>query len=297
MAHTVHDINIGGNTIGQISNISAVDGGSVVLARASGEVDAAAQYAGNTEEVTSFTTGDLETLLALNTNTFLTAGLCMVATASEVPWRKRADCATFASGASHPFVSGSNALAILTGLSASAEDENGATAQAEIHWKSTDSLTAPLTGSTGNTLSAAAYVNGWGIGKAFVNSVEVSELQSFSVNPGIQLLKKRQGGGIWPTQIYIERRAPTIELVTENIDAAMTRVGYLTAGGNIDVYFRKRANQATFVADATAEHLRIRGTDGLQRAGAISAADNGNGTATISIAATALSFAGSLAIP
>lgn len=63
-----------------------------------------------------------------------------------------------------------------------------------------------------------------------------------------------------------------------------------------NVYFRKRSDSGLYVADITAEHIKITFAAGLKTVESLEASDNGNGTTTITLKGKAFTASAASAI-
>lgn len=289
--------NDGGVVINQLTASSHRDGAAPIIERAGGSIDPALIGISLFEPVTSLTTTDL--LTALGISNFLTAGYCC-ADVSVLPLNSRADCAVFADDTSHVAIQG--ALGLLVPMSIEAPANNGsATMQMEMHWKSDDGFEACPVNATGNSLTSGTFVGSFVCGKAFINGTKVDQLVSFTCNTGITVEIQRDSGSPYPYKVFITKREPTIDLVFENEAQALPLLnsgGIVSGSGGAGVYLRKRADAATYVADATTAHIKLGFLNGLTRLESFNGvAVDGNSTFTVRLHGKALTAATAVAIP
>lgn len=290
------DAILGATTIRQITQASHATGIEVRKAMTSGGTTVSQVSGLKAEEVTTLTSGDLAALVALNTNTFCSAGVYLSATTVTVPWKNRTAGGAFASGSNHSALSGAAAMVIPTSFEVSQGAEN-ATCQFEVHWISSDGTTAGATGTTGNALASQSFNAEFGLGTAYINGTLIVGTQSIKVNPGITLVKSASNGLVRPTLISIQEVKPTIEITTNDADAIATTINAFTAMTSANVYFRKRSDSGVYVANATAEHIRFTFAGGLADTNAIEVSDNNNGTATVTLHGKTMTATAAVAIP
>ena len=103
------------------------------------------------------------------------------------------------------------------------------------------------------------------LGPTTIGAVSLDNIRSLEVNFGLQVVAEGADGDIWPTEAAIVAIEPTITL--RGIDpkwlkaANIPLTGKATTHANTTIYLRKRTATG-FVADATAEHIKIT-ADGL----------------------------------
>jgi hypothetical protein len=289
------DCILGASTITQIRNTDHKTGIEARKVFLSGG-NAVQQVSGKmAEEVTTVTSEDLATLVALNTNAFCSAGLYVSSSTITVPYKSRSAGASFASGSNHSAISGATALIIPTSFEAS-QDGDAATCAFEIHWVSSNGTTAGATGSTGNALGTQAIVADFALGPAYINGTEIVGVQSIKINPGITLEKSRAKGLPRPTIISIKSIEPTIEIVTNDIDSVVATVNAFTAMTSANVYFRKREAGAVYSA-AGLDCIRFTFAAGMTDTNSVSVSDNNNGTATVTLHGKTLTASAAVSIP
>jgi hypothetical protein len=284
-AATIRQVRSQGHQTNQTTR-QATNSGGAAVSQVSGII---------AEEVTSLTSGDLAGLLALNSNTFISAGLSVLAGTITVPFKERANAADFASGSSHPAIGGANGLIIPTSIEASQDEENGARCNFEVHWISTDGEAKAATLSTGNALAAQAWNAEFSMGKVDFGGTEVEGVQSVRVNPGITVVKSRAKGGTYPVLVSIQEVLPSIEITVDDF-AEATPAGGWTAMTAANVYFRKRADAGRYVANGTAEHIKVTFGAGVKTIDSIEASENANGSVTIRLTGKTLTCSAASAI-
>jgi hypothetical protein len=273
----------GAVTLNQILSASHRDGATPVIEMAGGSIDPSLIGIQNFEPVSQFTTSDILTALGLTGGTFLTHGY-FCEDLSVIPLNSRADGGVFDDGSVHGAIQGTTGLLVPTSIEAPADGAT-ATLQAEMHWKSADGSTVAVTSSTGNALATGSFIGSYACGKASLNGAQITELQSFTVNPGLTIAIQRESGLPQPVKVFITKREPTIDLVFENqlqAIAALNAAAIVSGSGGAAVFLRKRADMATYVADASLAHIKLSFASGITRFESFAGvAANGNNSFTL----------------
>ncbi len=291
------DIILGASTIRQVTQTDtktgqehrkATNSGGAVIVQVSGK---------SGDEITSFTSGDVAALVALNTSTFCSVGFPSLSTTNTVPLKIRTNGAVFATGASHPWITGASCLVVPTSFEAS-QDGDFATCGADIHWISATGLASGFASAVSQTLAAQAFNAEHTLGPAYINATLIGGVQSVKVNPGIEVVKPPLGSGsVRPTHVSIKLSTPTIEITVNDFDAITTTLGAFTAMTSANVYFKKRADSGVFTANITAEHIRFTLAAGLADTNNIAVSGNDDGSATITLHGKVLTASAVVAIP
>lgn len=133
---------------------------------------------------------------------------------------------------------------------------------------SADGAAAAMTVATGQSLPAGGGVTeAFTIGPVAINGT-VIDVESVSIDFGIQLQLDSSGGQPFPTFVAVMNRRPEIRLTSKDFDTINTLYaagvfGVAQGGTDSVVYFRKLAAGGTRVADVTAEHVKFTIDDGL----------------------------------
>lgn len=293
MPHVAYDVSFCKN----VRSVGYNDSAAIIIDRASGSPDPSSIYLGGSEPIVNLQSTDIATLVALNTASFVSAGLCVVGSSTTIPIAKRADCGVLASGSNHLTFVGNSVIIVPTSFEVRQDSEEGATCNLDVRFRSSDGITAPITTSNSASLSAASLGTTFGLGKAFVNDVELDFLTGIVVNPGINLLMHRYNGGIFPLKHYIDQRTPTIDLLCEDLGLANTFINRYGSGMNpVRAFFRARADGSTYTADASSAHVKFSFASAYVKMEALDAAQSGNGSVTIRCTGKALVGAVSSAI-
>jgi len=294
-AFVAADAILGATTIRQITQANHRTGLEIRKAMTSGGATVQQLSGLKSEEVTSLTSGDLAAVVALNTSTFCSVGLALSATTITVPWKNR-DCGgVFKSGSNHSALSGAAALIIPVSFEASQDAEN-ATCQFEVHWVSADGTTAGALGTTGNALGLQSFNAEFGLGPCYINGSLIEGVQSFRVTPGITLVKVSSSGLPRPTCISIQQVQPTLEIVTNDIDAVATTINIFTEMTSANCYMRKRAAGGVYSA-AGSDNIRFTFAAGLSDTNAIEVSETSNGSGTVTLHGKTLTASAVVSIP
>lgn len=291
MAHTSWDVALGSSTIKNVQSVGYNQNASIIAERAAGAHAPGKLYQGNSEPMVTLSSTDLEGLVALNTSTFASVGICITAATTTVPLAKRADCAVTASGAVHTALACGNTIVIPTSFEASQESDTGATCSMEARFRSSDGLADPVTITNTTSLPASSLGDSFGLGAVYINGIRIPQLVGTSVTPNITLQIQRVGGGIYPIAHYLISTEPVIDITSEDLSllkdftpnyvvgAALTDIE--AAANTIEVYFRKRKDGGVFYDEVDLEHIRFSSTAPLLKADAFEVNRNSNGTITI----------------
>ena len=296
MPYVTTDVVIGGAAIKQVVSTSTRTGAVVRNAKYSGGAVIQQMYGVKLEQVSTIVSTDVGSLVALNTSTFVSAGLPLLSSTITVPFKNRANGATFQSGTNHSQITGSNALLIPTSIEAQQDSEQGATATVEVHWISADGVTSAYTGSAGVAIAAEAINVEFALGPADINGTDIASVTGIRVNPGLTLVKTSQAGGIMPVEVSIQMIEPTIDLTVHDIDEVIALTDAFTALSSFECYLRKRSDGGVYVADITAEHIKFSFADGIIQADTIESPETGNGSTTIRLYGETLTASAASAI-
>lgn len=297
MAETTWDVNIDTAVIKNVRSTGYNLDAQIIADRASGSLGPSALFIGNMDPRVSLQSSDIATLVALNSATFVSNGLCITSASTIVPFARRADCAVVASGGSHTTLTCNNTIIIPQSFEARQESADGAICSLECRFRSSDGVTNPVTVSTTATLSASTYGATFGLGKATVNASAVAGLVGVMINPNITITPQRKDGGPYPVTHYLISTNPTIDLMVEDLKAA---AAYLPSGGSgiaVEAYFRKRKDGAIFEPDASLVHVKFSFASSLVNTEMLEANQSGNGSATIRCHGKVLVAAADVAIP
>jgi len=291
------DVILGSSTVRQITGVDhktgqehrkSMNSGGVAVVQVSGKAAA---------EVTSITSADLATLVALNTNAFCSAGLSLASSTITVPYKPRAAGGAFVSGSNYVALTGANAFIVPTSFEAS-QDADFATCGFDVHWLSTDGLTKACDDASSQALASQAFGAEYTLGPCYINGTLIAGVQSFRVTPGIEVVKPPLGSGsIFPFMASIKQTMPTIEITVNDFTSIEGTVGDWTAMTSANCYMKKRADSGVFTAGATTEHVRFTFAAGLADTNGVSVSNNDDGSATITLHGKVLTASAAVAIP
>lgn len=207
-------------------------------------------------------------------------------TTVDAYFTKVAELGTRSSGAAHFRVRCNEGLIIPQSISWS--QDNALTMTVEIHtsfdgtnapFVYTDSVALPHTPSVDELFTG---------GKVSINGSEVNGVTGVTYNFGIQLIKERSGGEIYPTFIGIASIEPTIEIKTKEVLGLNTFGLNGTAQTTTDtvIYFQKIDENGTRVAAGSASHISLTIDDGMIFFGSATASNNASAEGTITIRPT-----------
>ena len=233
-------------------------------------------------DVTSFTTADLATLLAVGTNTYCSAGVSLLSSTITFPKKFRSAGASFkALPTNHANITGSNALIVPTSIEAS-QDGDFATMSSECHWLSADGFVDAVSDTASYTLVAQTYNREFALGPVTINGSAVPGVQSIRITPGLEVVKPPTGkGAVFPVFASIKSITPTMEITVNDFAAVAGTVGNFTAMTAAVVYLRRRADSGEYTGSSTDISLTF--AAGLADTNNISASGNDDGSATITL--------------
>jgi hypothetical protein len=281
-AFVAADVILGATTIRQITQSDHQSNQEIRKAMTSGGNTVSRVSGKSSGEISTFTSGDLAALLALGTNTFISAGLSLLTSTITVPFKARAPGGSYASGSTHPAITGANALIVPTAIEAS-QDGDAATCACDIHWLSTDGQTQGATDTATNALAAQGFNAEYALGPVYINGSSLTGAQSVRITPGIEVVKPPLGSGsIYPTQASLKEIVPTIEITFNDYDAFVTEVGDFTAMTSAVVYLRLRADAGLYGALASV-NISFTFAAGLADTNAVSVSSNDDGSGTVTL--------------
>lgn len=101
----------------------------------------------------------------------------------------------------------------------------------------------------------------WSLGPITLGSVVISQVRSLSLNFGIDAVSEGSDGEIWDRYVYIRRIQPIITIRGIDIEwfkaANIPLTGLNATHATTSIFLRKRADGGSFVADATADHIKF----------------------------------------
>jgi hypothetical protein len=124
-----------------------------------------------------------------------------------------------------------------------------------------NSSTAPIVFAEASNLpthNAGADVI-WTIGPVVLNGTTLDGLASVDLDFGVELITERGDSDVYPTFVSVASIRPKILVRGAHIDVTttLTEDGVYYTASQVIVYLRKRSEGGSFVADATAEHIKF----------------------------------------
>jgi len=264
----------------------AMNSGGAAISQVSGK---------SSEEISSLVSSDLATLMAIGTNTFVSAGLYIASGTITIPGKVRAAGGFFASGSAHIGLTGAKALIVPTSFECS-QDAEFATCGFDIHWLSADGLTKGCDDASGAALGSQAFGSEFAMGPCYINSTLIAGVQSFRITPGIEVTKPPLGSGsVFPTQAFIKKVEPTIQLTVNDFASVAGTIGDWTAMTSANIYLRKRADSGVY--SASSDNVRFTFAAGLTDTDSYDISNNDDGTSTITLHGKALTASAAVALP
>lgn len=99
------------------------------------------------------------------------------------------------------------------------------------------------------------------IGPVTIGGVTIAQVRGVDIDFGINAVREGSDSDVWPTLVTIREILPKITIRGVNVDwlkaANIPLLGKAAAHADTKIYFRKRAVGGTYVADATAEHVKV----------------------------------------
>lgn len=288
----VYDCTLGSLTLKQVRSASYSPGVQAAWDYTSGGVAPTATYMVQATPTCQFTSGDLDGVI----DGFTSGQYLGVAGGTiTIPLNLRSVGSTFASGTAHDKINATDGLFTVQNYSASQGDGGGASVSIAGHLHK-PAGTTPVTITTGQSLSAAAYNCTHKLGPATVNGSAIAGVTRVSINPGVTVETEFVDGGVYPIANYVTRQAPTID-VTGRFQSLFTSLGPIFTTMTAAVfYFRKRAEGGTTVADGTGAHLSFTFADGIAAVETVSGSDNAAGEVTLRLYGEALTISSTATI-
>jgi len=258
--HTLSAVVFDTTVLGAITRQSIAQESEIRGDRTSGEVWARWQALYKQRVAPSFATRDLATALAEAGLTGvsiadLTAGFIMYA-------QKYALGGTRTAGAAHRKFVLDNGLIVPRRLSVS----HGEDAELEYEiFATSDGTNHPLTITDTQSLPAgiddAARFTLPAAGNTTIGAKTINQVQSIEIDFGVSAITEGADSDLWDTFCGIEEVAPSLVITTTDVETLgptqIPREGLVCTHANTFLYLRKRDDGGTFVADVTAEHIKL----------------------------------------
>ena len=288
----VYDVILNASTLRQLGSASVNFGIKQRSGRTSGGLDPSEIYCVTGDPKATFQTMALGTAL---TAMGVTTGLFINNATITVPFAKRANGAAYGGDGTNARLNASYGHAVITSISGS-QDDDGAVAECELYFLSSDGFVVPLTTTLSQNLAASSFVAEFAMGLGSINGTQVPQLRSLRVNTGLTVESRRFNGANYPTHCYIKQRDPSIEFGFEDMDALNTFATMAGTATAAKAWFRKRSDGGTYVSDASSVHIGLTFGAGLITGQQVSAQGNENASATLTVFGKALSISNGAAI-
>jgi hypothetical protein len=291
MPHSLYDAVLGALALKQVTNVDFSANGEPLEGIVSGGIDVAEYFGGPADFRASFDTEDLASVAAVSN--IATAGLAVASGTITIPWQKRADLSTFASGSNHYTLSGTNALIVPSRFDLPAQDN--ASASLECVFVSSDGDTVPVGVNVSQALASQSFVGLYGLGPVSVNGTVLTEVLGATITPGIRL-DARMYEKNYARNVHIIARRPVIEIRTYDLPG-LSALGPAWGVGTACVVYARRRSGVSWALDAATSHVKFSFADGIIKPVAgLSGAGNGDGTRTLRFFGESLVVTGSSAI-
>lgn len=291
----VSDATLGSLSLRQVFDGAFNTNATPVAGTASGGLDVSAYYGGPAEPKVTYSSGDLGTILGVSN--ICTAGLAVSSGTITVPFQKRADKSTYASGTVQFTVSGTDGLTIPTSFSVS-QDDDSAVCNLETWFESTDGVTVPFGTNSSQTAGSQTFTGMYGLGPFSLLGSTLSEVVGVTINTGISVVSERHNGGLYPDRLYIVSRRPSMDVLFndfDDVDSLIADAVWTDIGSNCIAYMRKRSG-AGYVANGTAQHLSFTFAGGIVDMQSLSASGASTGVAGVRLYGESLSVSAAAAI-
>lgn len=289
------DVILGSTTVKNVTQASYKSGQKHRKAMTSGGAVVSQISGQEMVQVSSITSADLATLVAIGTSTFCSVGLYLSATTITVPKKLRSIGGIFASGTVHPNLTGAAAFVVPTSFEVT-QTSDYATGAFDVHWLSSDGQTAGCLDTASNALASQTFGSEFALGPCYINATLIPGVQGFQVDPGIEIVTSPLGSGsICPTWIGIKQVQPTIKITVNDFDAVAATIGLWTAMTSANCYMRKRVDSGVY--SATTDNIRFTFAAGLTDTDSIDVSNNDDGSATITLHGKTLTASAAVAIP
>ncbi|HEY0982674.1 hypothetical protein [Schlesneria sp.] len=197
-----------------------------------------------------------------------------------IPFQKRARAGTFVGAGANMVVKGiTDCPVVLNPQTITAPRQGAPTAQGQVLFLSSDGMVTPYSETVNQTLAGQLFSAMYGLGPVYINGDLVPRQVGFSVTFGLGWSEPQNyEGSVFASDIFLETIDPVIEVQVEDFDLLASILGGASIT-NVTAYLRKRASGGTYVADATAQHIKFTFAGGLIKPQAMSAQETKHGNA------------------
>lgn len=261
--HTIGPQEVGTTVINQITRCDVTEGISELVSGTSGQTRATYSALLNRAPVISCESLNPKAVLDLSTaiGSFLDIDASPATKEFKAYWSKRAEGGVIASGSVHRKCTVNEGILVPRRLTC---DHGG---QARISYDvvaTYDGSNVPLVWAGSAALpSGIADSLFWTIGPATLQAATLDQIKSVSIDFGIGLIVEGSDSDLAPTFVAVSSIRPSITIRTskQSIDTSYDDGGVALTSDFI-LYFRKRTEGGSFVADGTAEHIKLTVNEG-----------------------------------
>lgn len=293
---TVYDAIVGAYTIRQVTGARYEPNFQTVSDRFSGGQSPSQVSIITGDPVVSFETPDLASAVAALS---ATAGLAIVSPGTiTIPFQDRAEAAAFEGSAAHQTLSATLGLIIPTEISASQDDEGGASLKLEFYPASTDGIAAPVAFNTGATLASQAFVGSYDLGPVKIASAFIGKIKSWRLMFGLKVSRQRYNGESYAqtTGMAIVSLDPMLEITFVDVASAQSSGLFGAVASTVTAFCRVRAAGSTHTADASSAHFSATLTGGLHCVDGISGSGQEDVSCVRRIIGKSLAFSAAAAV-
>ncbi len=254
--HGLYGVTVGAGFIGGITEQGAPTATEVSADALSGEAYARVLAVIKQDPKLTFTTKHLaEALVAASvTGVAIAAGSTVIFYAQK--WLKGG---MRTPGSSHLTYTLTEGLLVPRSLSVQHQQDATLGYEALITW---DGSNDPIVlAATAAVPAASTAKELFSLGGITLGSIAIPAAQSLEIDFGITAEQYGADSDVWPTLAAISEIKPTLTL--KGLDATLVKsagiplLGKVATHADTTIYLRKRAAGGTFVADATAEHIKL----------------------------------------
>ena len=261
MPMTLFDATVGALTIKQCQSADFSPGNRVEAARASAGVAPSAHYLTLSEPRARWSSQDIETVLAAVDEL---AGLTVANGTITIPWRVRSSGASFVSGSTNISLGGSTCYGTLIPVTLTVNQDQMATVDLELMFRSSDGFTAPLAYTASVSLSDPSFTDTFRLGPTALDGTDITSVVGYTVNFGIGSELQRTDGAVYPNDIYLPTSDPYVDVRFRD-QALLNTHGPIFSSGTSAVFsLIKNAPGGTITALTSEEHITITLDNGIK---------------------------------
>ena len=257
--HNLSDVIIGSNVVKQVTSSNYTPNNQIRAGRTTSGVQPSVHNLIAADPQADFQSLDVAGAL---TAVSITAGTLVSSGAIEIPFIKALNGGSYAGSGSHYTLNGADAFSYIQEVSASGNQD--ASVSIMTMFQSTNGSAVPVTESTSQSIAAEAFNANFALGPVSIDSSALSDVESVRIDPGFNVVVHPRGSLTYPLKHTILTKDPSIEITFTDNDAMAGQGPLFEALTSAKVYFKKRVDGGTFVADGTAEHVSISFATGIK---------------------------------